>query len=69
VASPLDHRGVDPFSPLQALARLELARALALAGDEAGCRAAYDGFLHAWVGADPDLPVLRVARAERLRLR
>jgi Flp pilus assembly protein TadD/predicted Ser/Thr protein kinase len=65
----LDHRGVDPFSPLCALAQLELARALAQAGDGAGSRAAYDAFLGAWVNADPELPVLRAARAERSRLR
>ena len=40
----LDHRGVDPFSPLYALAGLELARARARAGDTAGSRAAYDAF-------------------------
>jgi hypothetical protein len=65
----LDHRGVDPFSPLVALARLELARALARAGDREGSREAYDAFLTAWAGADAGLPVLRQARAERARLR
>jgi tetratricopeptide (TPR) repeat protein len=65
----LDHRGVDPFSPLYALAGFEQARALALAGDVARSRAAYDAFLAAWVDADPELPVLRAARAERARLR
>ena len=64
-----DHRGVDPFSPLHALAGLELARSLALTGDSAGSRATYDDFLHAWAGADPDVPVFRAARAERTRLR
>jgi hypothetical protein len=60
---------VDPFSPLGALARLELARALALAGERDRAREAYDEFLRAWAEADPDLPVLRQARVERLRLR
>ena len=36
----LDHRGVDPFSPLEALAGLQLARARAQTGDAAGGRAA-----------------------------
>jgi tetratricopeptide (TPR) repeat protein len=65
----LDHRGVDPFSPLYALARLELARALAATGDKAGSRTALDEFLHGWAGADAELPVLEAARAERMRLR
>jgi hypothetical protein len=65
----LDHRGVDPFSPLYALAELELARALARVGDGAGSRAAYDAFLGGWSAADTELPILRAARAERARLR
>ena len=65
----LDHRGVDPFSPLVAMARLELARALARAGERDRSRAAYGEFLEAWAGADPDLRVLHEARAERMRAR
>jgi len=65
----LDHRGVDPFSPLWALAGLELARARALARDAAGSRAAYDRFLASWAEADPELPILVAARAERAGLR
>ena len=65
----LDHRGVDPFSPLYALAGLQFARARAKAGDAAASRAAYDGFLASWALADADLPVLVAARAERQALR
>ena len=65
----LDHRGVDPFSPLEALAGLQLARARAQTGDAAGGRAAYDAFLAGWAEADPELPVLVSARAERLAMR
>jgi eukaryotic-like serine/threonine-protein kinase len=65
----LDHRGVDPFSPLYALAGLELARARARAGDTAGSRAAYDAFLAGWAHADAQLPVLAAARTERQALR
>ena len=65
----LDHRGVDPFSPLYALAGLQFARARAKAGDAAASRAAYDGFLASWAQADADLPVLVAARAERQALR
>jgi eukaryotic-like serine/threonine-protein kinase len=65
----LDHRGVDPFSPLEALAGLQLARARAQTGDAAGGRAAYDAFLAGWAEADAELPVLVSARAERLAMR
>jgi len=65
----LDHRGVDPFSPVYALAGLELARARAKSGDAAGSRTAYDSFLASWAAADADLPVLAAARAERQALR
>jgi anthranilate phosphoribosyltransferase len=65
----LDHRGADPFSPLVALSRLELAHALAVAGRRERSREAYDAFLEAWKDADADLPVLERARAERSRLR
>jgi DNA-binding winged helix-turn-helix (wHTH) protein/tetratricopeptide (TPR) repeat protein len=64
----LDHRGVDPFSPFYAVARLYHARALAMAGDAAGSRAEYEQFLAQWPDADPDVPVLREARKEFARL-
>jgi tetratricopeptide (TPR) repeat protein len=65
----LRHRGVDPFSPLHAIALLELARARASAGDGAGSRTDYDRFLELWAAADPELPVLAAARRERAALR
>jgi tetratricopeptide (TPR) repeat protein len=65
----LEHRGVDPFSPLHALARLELARARARAGDAAASRTEYGRFLELWKDADSDLPVLKAARAERATLK
>jgi tetratricopeptide (TPR) repeat protein len=61
----LARRGVDPFSPLHALARLQLARARSLAGDAAGSRADYDRFLELWAAADADLPLLVAASRER----
>jgi tetratricopeptide (TPR) repeat protein len=60
----LDRRGVDPFSPLYPLARLGLARAAALSGDDAKARTAYQDFLALWKDADADLPVLQEARRE-----
>jgi hypothetical protein len=65
----LRHRGVDPFSPLHAVALLELARARARAGDTAGSRTDYDRFLELWAAADPELPLLVAARRERAALR
>jgi hypothetical protein len=65
----LQHRGVDPFSPLHALARLELARERARAGDSSGARADYARFLELWATADGDLPVLQAARKESASLR
>jgi len=64
----LEHRGVDPFSGLHPLARLELARARARAGDTAGSRADYDRFLELWVEADRQLAPLVAAVRERAAL-
>jgi predicted Zn-dependent protease len=65
----LEHRGTDPISPLYALAHLGLARASAMAGDTVKSRLAYQNFLALWRNADPDIPVLREAKAEYARLR
>jgi predicted Zn-dependent protease len=51
------------------LAHLGLARALRRQGDLKGSRLEYEAFLAAWSRADPDLPVLRVAKAEYAALR
>ncbi|MFQ5776938.1 MAG: protein kinase [Terriglobia bacterium] len=64
----LDHRGVNPISPLNALAHLGLGRAHALSGDSAQARRAYQDFLALWKDADPDIPILQEARAEYARL-
>ena len=59
-----DHRGLSPMSPLYALARLGSARAYAQQGDSAHARAAYQDFLALWKDADPEVPVLKQAKAE-----
>jgi predicted ATPase len=64
----LDHRGIVLGDPMDAMARLQLARALALAGDRAKARTAYQDFLSLWNSADADAPLLRQARAEYARL-
>jgi DNA-binding winged helix-turn-helix (wHTH) protein/tetratricopeptide (TPR) repeat protein len=58
--------GFDVEHPL---ALLGLARAFAGAGDVAGARMEYEAFLAAWKNGDPDVPVLKAAKAELARLR
>jgi len=65
----LAHRGILVASPIGALARLELARAHALAGDRTRAKADYLDFLTLWKEADPDIPVLKQAKAEYGALR
>jgi hypothetical protein len=45
-----------------------LARAWALAGDKEKSRTAYQDFLGFWKNADPDIPVLKEAKAEYAKL-
>ncbi len=65
----IDHIGVVMNFPWGALARLGLARAYALQGDTAKARAAYQDFLTLWKDADPDIPILRGAKAEYAKLK
>jgi len=44
------------------------ARASALSGNSAGAKAAYQKFLTLWPDADPDIPILKQAKAELARL-
>jgi tetratricopeptide (TPR) repeat protein/predicted Ser/Thr protein kinase len=79
VAHLAAHRGMDAVSefrrilarpgevvsdPVGVLARLQLARALSLAGDKPAARAAYRTFLTLWKDADRDIPLLEKAVAE-----
>jgi eukaryotic-like serine/threonine-protein kinase len=64
----LDHRGLVSNSPIAAIARLGLARSYALQGDAAKATAAYQDFLTLWKDADPDIPILKQAKAEYARL-
>jgi hypothetical protein len=59
----LDHPGVTRNFPTGALARLGLADAEAQAGEKAKARANYAAFLALWRDADPDLAVLKAAKA------
>jgi eukaryotic-like serine/threonine-protein kinase len=64
----LDHRGIVQNEPIGALAHLQLGRAYALSGDTAKARAAYNDFLSLWKDADPDIPILKQAKAEYAKL-
>jgi tetratricopeptide (TPR) repeat protein len=64
----LDHRSYLFNFPFSALAHLQLGRAYALAGDKTKARAAYQDFLTLWKDADPDVPILKQAKAEYAKL-
>jgi hypothetical protein len=64
----LDHPGVVQNEPIGALAHLGLARAYALSGDAAKSKAAYQDFFALWKDADPDIPILKEAKAEYAKL-
>jgi serine/threonine protein kinase/tetratricopeptide (TPR) repeat protein len=59
----LDHRGIVGLDPIGALAHWQLGRAFALSGDKAQAKAAYEAFLALWKDADPDIPILKSAKA------
>ncbi|HEV3482933.1 MAG TPA: protein kinase [Candidatus Acidoferrales bacterium] len=65
----LDHRAIILNYPVGALAHLGLARAYALQRDTAKAKVAYQDFLTLWKDADPDIPILKQARAEYAKLR
>ena len=64
----LDHRGVTLDSLVGPLSRVGLARAYVLQGDVTRARAAYEDFFNLWKDADPDIPILKQARAESAKL-
>jgi eukaryotic-like serine/threonine-protein kinase len=64
----LDNRGVVTNELIGALAHLQLGRAYALQHDTNKARAAYQHFLTLWKDADPDIPILKQAKAEYARL-
>ncbi|MGC2266502.1 MAG: protein kinase, partial [Candidatus Acidiferrales bacterium] len=64
----LDQRGVVVNCPLGALARLQLGRSYAMQDDAVRSRAAYQDFFRLWKDADPDIPILKQAKAEYAKL-
>ena len=64
----VDHPEVAANEIIGALARLQLGRARVLQGDTVKARAAYQDFLTLWKDADPDIPILKEAKAEYAKL-
>jgi len=64
----LDDRGLLWNCATGALAHLGLAHAYAMQGNVAKAKAAYQDFLALWKDADPDIPILREAKAEYAKL-
>jgi eukaryotic-like serine/threonine-protein kinase len=65
----LDRRGLVQNCTTGALAHLGLARAYAVQKDTVRARAAYQDFLTLWKDADPDIPILKQAKAEYAALK
>jgi serine/threonine protein kinase/tetratricopeptide (TPR) repeat protein len=65
----LNHRGIVLNFVTGALARLQLGRAYATSSDSAKAKAAYQDFLVLWKDADPDVPILKEAKAEYAKLK
>jgi len=64
----LDYRGVVVNFVTGALVHLQIGRAYAMTGDTAKAKAAYQDFLTLWKDADPDVPILKEAKAEYAKL-
>jgi tetratricopeptide (TPR) repeat protein len=64
----LDHRGIVLNFVTGALAHLQLGRAYAMAGDTGKAKTVYEDFLSLWKDADPDIPILKQAKAEYAKL-
>jgi tetratricopeptide (TPR) repeat protein len=62
------HPGLVLNDPIGPLARLQLARALSASGDRAKSAAVYTDLLALWKDADPDIPVVKQAKAEHAGL-
>jgi eukaryotic-like serine/threonine-protein kinase len=59
-----DHQSIVGNQVTGALAHLQIGRAYAMAGDTAKAKTAYQDFLALWKDADPDIPILKQAKAE-----
>jgi eukaryotic-like serine/threonine-protein kinase len=64
----LDNPGVVRNDPIGALAHFQLGRAYMMTADTTKALAAYKDFLTLWKDADPDIPILKEAKAEYAKL-
>jgi serine/threonine protein kinase/Flp pilus assembly protein TadD len=64
----VDHPGIRPTFAEHSMSKLGLGRAYAMTGDAAKARAAYQDFFALWKDADPDIPILKQAKAEYAKL-
>src|ERR1700693_4826198 len=64
----LAHRGVGPLNPILVVSQLGLARAYAMQKDVPKSRATYETLFANWKNADPNLPILKQAKAEFAKL-
>ena len=65
----LDHRGAVSWGIEYPLSQLNLGRAYAMQSDNSKARTAYQDFFALWKDADPDIPVLKDAKAEYEKLK
>jgi eukaryotic-like serine/threonine-protein kinase len=64
----IEHRGWDEWGVFNPLTQLGLARAYAMQGEREDSRKAYNEFFATWKDADPEIPLLRQAKAEYKKL-
>jgi eukaryotic-like serine/threonine-protein kinase len=64
----IDHPGLVVNEPIGALAHLGLGRSYALSHDSTKAKTEYQNFLSLWKDADPDIPILKQAKAEYVKL-
>jgi len=64
----LDQRSIVMNVVTGVLAHLQLGRAYAMAGDTTKAKVVYQDFLTLWKDADPDIPILKEAKAEYAKL-
>jgi eukaryotic-like serine/threonine-protein kinase len=64
----IHYRGLLRHELIWPLAHLQLGRAYALTGDTTKAKMAYQDFLTLWKDADPDIPILKQAKAEYAKL-
>jgi hypothetical protein len=64
----LEHPGIVLNSPIGALVHLQIARAFTMQGETAKARVAYKDFLTLWKDANPEIPILKQAKAEYAKL-